>query len=277
MVTNSEAFEYVFEHYFGAYNDRTWRSLFGVSKDTICYVWENIQPVAFERKHLLMALNYLKLYELTDVAHLRWQVAEKTWRKYVWKVLHHLAAKLNTIPWNDRTSLPSLFGHCYAVVDVTLAPVQVDMKDREWQGLFWSVKHKMHGLKYEIIVSVNDGRILWIGGPVGGRIHDITLLRWEGILDDLSFLEYLLGDKGYEGEQSIWVPFKGKDLDDFELQWNHFINSFRVIVENVIARLKKFGFLQRKWKNDIMLHETAFKVAANLINIEFLVSPVRAQ
>jgi len=241
-------------------------------------VWLRIPDAPISKSDLLMALNYLKLYEITEVAHQRWNISENTWRERVWNVILYLSENFSTINWNDRTILRPLFSTSYAAVDVTFAPVEIDKKHWGWQYLFYSAKHKMHGLKYEVVVSIADGSILWIGGPATGKTHDLTILREGGLLEELAFFEVLLGDKGYVGEpDSIWVPAKGKynNLQQHEREWNIWLGHYRVVVENTFARLKKFAFLKQKWRNDLDLHEHAFNVVANVINLELMIQPVR--
>ena len=82
------------------------------------------------------------------------------------------------------------------------------------------MKHKAHGLKYEIGVR-RDGLICWIYGPIPGSVHDITIVRQGGLQNELLPGEFVLGDKGYMGEAWILTPFKGAQLTDGQRGWNH--------------------------------------------------------
>ena len=70
---------------------------------------------------------------------------------------------------------------------------------------------KKYILKYEIGVNWSNGFICWIGGPIQGKYHDVTLSRKYGILANQSILnkgELCWADKGYIGEDLFITPVK---------------------------------------------------------------------
>ena len=58
-------------------------------------------------------------------------------------------------------------GWAYVVLDGTLIPVDRVTADR----LFYSGKHKKHGMNLQVIASP-DGDIVWLSGALPGSVHD---------------------------------------------------------------------------------------------------------
>ena len=75
---------------------------------------------------------------------------------------------------------------------------------------FFSPKHAIHCLKYEVAVHWKTGRLHWVAGGVFGSCHDLTLARNSGLLQLLLDGEYMLTDKGDIGESQLLCPFKGR-------------------------------------------------------------------
>jgi hypothetical protein len=259
----------LYAHYFRTYTERQWQTMFGVALHIVVMIWRMLTDPPFKREHLLMAINYLKTYSLTDLGHIQWNLSKPTWRKYIWLVLEYLYEHLNVIDWTDRRTVYPLLHQCYAVIDVTLCPIQMSNRNHD-QRAYYSVKHKRHGVKYEIAVSYIDGRIVWISGPYVGSAHDLTILREGGLFEHLNLIEILMGDKGYVGDYNLWYPFKGRveNMEEFQRIWNKWLNSNRTVVENAISRLKKMQCLVQEWRNPIEKHAIVFKVCANIIELE---------
>jgi hypothetical protein len=59
-------------------------------------------------------------------------------------------------------------------------------------------------------VRPDTGKIVWVGGPTIGSMHDLALLRNSGVLDLLQMHELVLADKGYQaqGMPQILTPIK---------------------------------------------------------------------
>lgn len=142
------------------------------------------------------------------------------------------------------------------------------------QKLFYSGKDKRHTLKYELGVEVTSGFIVWLFGGAPGHMHDLDISRTSGILNHLLPGELILADKGYIGVDRFLTPVRQPVTD---AQWviNSFISKKRVLVENVIGRVKVFHCLVQPWRNDLALHPIVMDVLCNLTNLEFLSAPPR--
>jgi len=75
--------------------NRAYHAHFGVSAEVSLQLWlllvdaellDNLLP-----KHLLWALFFLKKYPTEHVGASRWNVTPKTFRKYIWKMIHTIS------------------------------------------------------------------------------------------------------------------------------------------------------------------------------------------
>lgn len=97
------------------------------------------------------------------------------------------------------------------ILDGTECPI--NRPGTHLQQSYYTGKSKWHVIKYEVGVHPHTGRLVWVGGPVPGCVHDLTLTRMHGLLEVLEDDELILADKGYVGEFKIITPFKGRQLD----------------------------------------------------------------
>ena len=88
--------------------------------------------------------------------------------------------------------------HLTMIVDSTPCPIQRP-KDPFIQSKFYNGKFKKHIIKYEMEISWNDHKIVWVSNAYPGSVHDITILRNSGLLDSMLPGEVALADKGYVG------------------------------------------------------------------------------
>jgi len=264
------------------WNEQTWQSVIGVSVAVVQLVWASIPQDVIERfqllpVHLLWLLSWLRLYDTWPVAAIRWHVCEKTFRVHVKEMLLLLHEHLNLIHIEERFHEYPFENLAVLVVDSTLCPVECDRKNWDIQAPYFSVKHHMHGLKYELAVHWLSGKLHWVAGGVFGSLADITITRHSGLLWLLRPGEHLLGDKGYEGEAQILTPFKGRshELLAAEREWNRALNPHRVIVENAFARFHKFKVLSIPFRGPLAEHPIIFGVIAQIAQLDIELHPLR--
>jgi len=155
------------------------------------------------------------------------------------------------------------------VVDCTVCPIQRP-QENDVQRLFYSGKHKMHCIKYEVGVRL-DGLICWVNGPHAGSKADITAYREERVEQYLQPGEVILADKGYLGEARIVTPTKkpaGRDLTEDESVFNSLVNEKRIIVENTFAVAKEFRALSSPWRQQLWRHSIVFFVVCEIVNMK---------
>lgn len=186
---------------------------------------------------------------------------------------------------------PDAVGAC----DVALLFVNKPKGFQEQKG-WYSGKHKAHGLKLQAIVNP-DGLCVHFDLSQRGNIHDKKVFDLSNALDFItvkrnlpngsvvqSYLP-LLFDKGYTGINNYYPnaivtqrkPI-GRDLNEDEQDFNHQVESDRVIVENYFGRMRiKWGILASKFRSDreYLLPNVA-KVCIALTNQSVRDSPLRS-
>ena len=175
---------------------------------------------------------------------------------------------LSQISFDSRfIDWPHLQPSC--MIDTTECPVYRPTL-YEWE--YFSVKHQMHSLKYELAISMTSNQIVWLNGPYKGGTHDLEVAR-EKLLKQLRPGEKVMGDKGYVGEARILAPFKPPRNDEEKLfNVNHY--KVRQSVERMNRRLKIFGCLTSVWCHELELHKIAFYVVTNVTQVEFHTHPL---
>jgi DDE superfamily endonuclease len=83
------------------------------------------------------------------------------------------------------------------ILDGTVCPI--NHPNSFIQQLFYSGKHKIHVIKYEIGVHPITGELVWIGGSIYGSMHNMKLMYLGHILQGLFPNEFILADMGYIG------------------------------------------------------------------------------
>jgi hypothetical protein len=157
----------------------------------------------------------------------------------------------------DRFDQPRSTGYLcnvLMVVDATECPIERP-KEKEEQEFFYSGKKKKHTIKYEVAfilsfpqcflpqstvqvaVRVSDGLIVWISDPAPGKAHDLTIYRHYGLKTLLEPGERVLGDKGYQGDQTVITPYRYRML----LLPLNFSNSFASYSQATSRAMKPFG------------------------------------
>ena len=73
---------------------------------------------------------------------------------------------------------------------------------------YYSHKHNKSGITYELAISLQEQRLIWInGGFKSGKYNDVGIFKEEGLQDLLRQLgNQAIGDGGYEGPDEISTP-----------------------------------------------------------------------
>ena len=134
----------------------------------------------------------------------------------------------------------------------------------------WSVK-------YEIVCSIGDPKIIWLAGPFKGSAADSTISEFSHVKHQLLPNESLLADQGYRGDLvSFLVPLPGhrNTLDADQKAQNYLIYSARVAIERVIQRISTFYVFSGVWRASFTLHKKCAKVVCKLLNLFFEFEPL---
>ena len=151
----------------------------------------------------------------------------------------------------------------------------INRPDARIQRIFYTGKSKQHCIKYEVGVHPHTGHLVWVGGPVPGSVHDLTLTRMAGLLHEIRDDEFILADKGYIGEFKIITPFRGRYLMEVQRVINYWLGSVRWLVEHVLLRIKTFRCANEKWRHWRNLHRIVFFVTCEIVNIDMYFRPAR--
>jgi hypothetical protein len=108
----------------------------------------------------------------------------------------------------DNVFLSPFFPICM-VIDTTICPIERP-GNSDIQQIFYSGKHKLHGVKYEIGVNIRTGVICWIA-VAPGSMHDLTIARQSNVFNHIPPGKKSLGDKAYIGEDKVITLIKQND------------------------------------------------------------------
>jgi DDE superfamily endonuclease/Helix-turn-helix of DDE superfamily endonuclease len=137
-------------------------------------------------------------------------------------------------------------GACY-IVDGTLLPCW------SWRAHpeLYSGKHKTTGMNVQLACTIS-GRLEWISDPIPGSRHDNHCLGESGVLLSANPGNWI-GDKGYVGNNMI-TPFKkpeGRELLDWQKEFNKQVNKIRYVVEQVIANFKTWRIMHTDYRRPL--------------------------
>jgi hypothetical protein len=127
--------------------------------------------------------------------------------------------------------------------------------DNEEQNFYYSGKKKAHTLKNDLIVGINDMEIKYLSGTYEGKAADKKIIEEE----ELSYPEgiHVYQDKGLEGYKPAGVIIhqpkkkpKGEELSSADKEQNRLISRVRVVVEHVIACIKRCRIVKDVFRNN---------------------------
>jgi IS5 family transposase len=151
------------------------------------------------------------------------------------------------------------------------------------QKPFYSGKKKRHTVKNQVACTPG-GRIVSVSATAPGRTHDLTVLRYTGLLDRLPPGAGVMADKGYvgagadAGARAVVIPAratKNHPLTGEQKASNRVVNGCRVVVEHVMAQLNRFQVLRQTFRSVFGRHTRAFRVVALLVDRRSAVTPLK--
>lgn len=121
----------------------------------------------------------------------------------------------------------------------------------------------INGLTGEII-CVNEAK---------GAVHDFALFKLSGvhILEDI----LLIADKGYQGICHIHpfslTPFKKPHKGELTIEQKYFnknLSKFRIFIEHINRRIKRFKIFQYRYRNKQRKHFLRISLVCGIHNFE---------
>jgi len=106
-----------------------------------------------------------------------------------------------------------------------------------------------------------------------GRVHDIELFRQSKVR--LNRFILVIGDKGYQGicnlHENSLIPYKkprGGQLTLEQKDFNRTLSEFRILIEHINRRIKRFKMFQGRYRNKQRKHHKRISLICGLHNFE---------
>jgi IS5 family transposase len=243
------------------------------------------------RTRLLLALVWLRVYPTYELLGWLFELDQSSAWHNAQDVLEILDG-MTDFPF-DRPDPDRRKVHTAEAVMAAFPAVRViiDAKEQafrrpsEWdrQKTFYSGKKKRHTVKNQVACTPS-GRIVSVSTTAPGRTHDLSVLRYTGLLDRLPEGAGVMVDKGYvgvgadAGDRPVVIPArapKNRPLTDDQRSSNRVINRHRVVIEHVMAQLNRFGVLRQTFRSVCGRHTRALRVVALLVDRRSAVTPLK--
>ena len=231
------------------------------------------------REQLLMTLVWLRLYLTCEAVGVLFAVDKSTVSRYTRPLLRLLQDQgQDTLGWPEeaRALVDTADGvdgvDGVAIIDATEQRVERS-RDNATQKAHYSGKKKAHTRKTLIVVN-ERGRLRYVSPSVPGAIHDLTLLRQSGALEEIPPALSLMADSGFQGlhndapARSVALPYKGSKahpLTPEQKLHNALLSRVRIVVENTLAEMKHFRILADVFRHPIEIYDRIFVAVAGFV------------
>jgi hypothetical protein len=200
-------------------------------------------PVLNLFKSVVVALTYMRRNRVQQELAETYGVSQPTISRAVAAVTLSLGKALaRFVPTAEE-----LDSRMHYVVDGTLLPCWSWADHPE----LYSGKHKTTGMNVQLACTL-EGVIAWISDPIDGSRHDSFCLKESAVLDGVDPGDWL-GDKGYVGNDML-TPIRkpvGRELLDWEKEFNTQINKLRYVVERAIANFKTWRIMHTDYRRPL--------------------------
>ena len=200
-------------------------------------------PILNLFKSVVVALTYMRRNRVQQELAETYGVSQSTISRAITAVTPSLGKALaRFVPTADEVDSKTHY-----ILDGTLLPCW------SWAGHpgLYSGKHKTTGMNVQILCTL-DGAIAWISDPIEGSRHDTYCLKESAVLDAVDPGNWL-GDKGYIGNNMI-TPIRkpvGRELVDWEKEFNTQVNKIRYVVERAIANFKTWRIMHTDYRRPL--------------------------
>ena len=122
------------------------------------------------------------------------------------------------------------------------------------------------------MINGQNGEIICVS-EAKGSVHDFEMFKQSGFrfLDDI----LVVGDKGFQGICDIHAfsvtPFKkpiGRNLTEEQKELNLNLSQYRIRIEHVHRRIKRFKIFQQRYRNKQRRHLLRFALICGIVNFE---------
>jgi hypothetical protein len=208
---------------------------------------------------LLFILFYMKTYPVQEVMAFLFSMSQAQTNEWIHRlanILQKALAELNYLPERDATNLADslkAYGYLEFVQDGTERQRERP-KDEQKQRAYYSGKKKKHTVKNNLVVHPESRQVCYLSPTVPGKKHDKKLAdETEMTFPINTILEQDTGYQGYQPERVIILQPKkkpkGKELSTSDKFINKVISSGRILVENIIAGIKRCRIVKDVFRN----------------------------
>jgi hypothetical protein len=122
------------------------------------------------------------------------------------------------------------------------------------------------------VINGQNGEILFVS-EAKGAVHDFEMYKQSGIRlhEDTLFV----GDSGFQGICDIHlfsaIPFKkpkGGELTEEQKEFNRSLAKYRIRIEHVNRRIKRFKIFQHRYRNKQHKHLIRFTLICGIYNYQ---------
>lgn len=208
---------------------------------------------------LLFILFYIKTYPLQEVLAFLFSMSQAQTNEKIHRLAKRLQKALeemNCLPEREATNLVDVlngYGYLEFVQDGTERQRERP-KDEQEQRAYYSGKKKKHAVKNNLIVHPQSRKVCYLSPTVPGKKHDKKLADETEMSFPINTI--LEQDTGYQGYQPDGVHIlqpkkkpKGKELLYSDKFTNKVISSARIMVENIIAGVKRCHIVKHVFRN----------------------------
>jgi len=208
---------------------------------------------------LFFILFYLKNYPLQEVLGFLFgldQSQANRWIKMLSRILKETLQRGGYLPARTASELEAQLPkspHGDVIIDGAERPVHRPQNEEE-QKEKYSGKKKEHTVKNLVLVDESSRRIEYLSPTVGGKNHDKKLADESELT--LPPGTSVLKDKGFEGYNISGAcncqPKKkprGGELTESEKEINSVLSGIRIVVEHVIAGIKRCRIVKDIFRN----------------------------
>jgi hypothetical protein len=257
--------------------NRKFKSYFGVKESVALYLIEKSKNL-ISYEDVMLTLYHLKNNLIFDVAHLNFNLSYSTFHKKFWRGVRILNNLLQNFNFSSRLLTSTLYkeqffinNNVFGVIDATEIKIN-NPYDSLIQNTFYSGKKKFTSVKYQIVIDIMSKKIIHVSCCYPGKVHDITIFKIfiQQVSNHIIFNENFLADKGYKSEQyegHLITPIKNSILTTDEYNYNFFLSTHRIKIENVISVIKRFRILKNAFRYDLRKHSIVFNLCCKLANL----------
>jgi hypothetical protein len=209
---------------------------------------------------LLFILVYQKTYPLQTSQGLQFEMSQAQTNEWIHRLLPVLKQALDRLGYKPEAD-PAAFRQSGATADAPPALV-IDGTERrrqrpktpEKQRENYSGKKKAHTDKNLIIANDRTRQVAYLSQTYPGKTHDKKMAETEAIQYPAGAqLTKDLGFQGYEPAQVFTIQpkkqWRGKFLSAVDVLSNHLIAGSRIVVEHVIAGIKRCRIVKDVFRN----------------------------